>query len=94
LTTKSSERRSFLEIVASILDACEYETRKTHVMYQCNLSFKQFTGYLDLLLEANLLLIDNDRRYDDRRCFLLRVSSKGIDFLKAYNGMKSLMELP
>jgi predicted transcriptional regulator len=88
LATKSPRHRTFLEIIASILDACQHGTRKTRVMYQCKMSSKQFTGYLDLLLEANLLLIDNDRR-----CFLFRVSSKGKDFLKAYNGMKTLVEL-
>jgi predicted transcriptional regulator len=83
----SSKRRTFLETIASILDACQYGTRKTHVIYQCNLGVRQFADYLDLLLEAKLLLIDNDRQYS-----LLRVSVKGKDFLKAYNGMKTLME--
>ena len=81
------ERRTSLEVIASILDACQYGTRKTNVMYQCKLSFKQLAGYLDLLLETNLLLSDNDRQYS-----LFRVSSKGKDFLKAYNSMKTLME--
>jgi predicted transcriptional regulator len=88
LATKDHERRTSFEIMASILDACHCGTRKTDVMYQCKLSFKQLTGYLNLLLEANLLLINYDRQY-----FLLRVSSKGKDFLKAYNSMKTLMEL-
>ena len=79
--------RTNLEIIASILDACHYGAKKTRVMYQCNLSFKQLRGYLDLLLEANLLLIENQPRYP-----LLRVSGKGKDFLKAYDSMKTLME--
>lgn len=83
----NSGRRTYLEIVASILDACHYWTKKTHVMYQCNMSSKQFTGYLDLLLEANLLIIENDRR-----SLLLRVSSKGKHFLKTYNSVKTMME--
>jgi predicted transcriptional regulator len=86
LTTRR-ERRTSLEVIASILDACQYGTRKTNVMYQCNMSFKQLADYLDLLLETNLLLIDNGRRYS-----LFRVSSKGKYFLKAYNSMKTLME--
>lgn len=87
MAIKSRGRRTFLEIIASILDACRYGTRKTHVMYQCSLSFKQFAGYLDLLFEANLLLIDNDRKHS-----VFRVSSKGKDFLKTYNSLKTLME--
>lgn len=56
-------------------------------MYSCNLSFKQLTGYMDLLLRANLLSIESDRRYP-----LIRVSSKGKDFLKAYDDIKTMME--
>jgi predicted transcriptional regulator len=88
LTTRR-ERRTPFEVIASILDACQYGTRRTRVMYQCNMSFKQLADYLDLLLETNLLLNDNNHQYS-----LLRVSSKGKDFLKAYNSMKTLMELP
>jgi predicted transcriptional regulator len=88
LAIKNHERRTPFEIIASILDACHYGTRKTDVMYQCKLSFTQLTDYSNLLLKANLLLIDYDRRY-----FLFRVSSKGEDFLKVYNSMKTLMEL-
>lgn len=87
LASISPERRTHLEIIASILDTCRYWTKKTNVMYQCNMSYKQLAGYLDLLLEANLLLIENDRR-----SLLLRVSSKGKDFLKAYNTMMTMME--
>jgi predicted transcriptional regulator len=89
LATKRPERRPFLEIIASILDACQNGTIRTRIMYQCKMNSKQFTGYLDLLLEANLLLINNDRQH-----FLFTVSSKGREFLKAYNGMKTLVELP
>jgi predicted transcriptional regulator len=88
LSIKYHERRTPFEIIASILDACQYATGKTKVMYQCNMSFKQLTEYLDLLLETNLLLIDNNRQYS-----LFRVSNKGKDFLKAYKSMKTLMEL-
>ena len=87
MATKTPERRTFLEIIACILDACQHGTRKTNVMYQCKMSSDQFKGYLNLLLEANLLLIDNDCPH-----FLFRVSSKGKNFLKAYNSMKTLIE--
>jgi len=83
----SSERRTHLDVIASILDACQYWTKKTHVMFQCNMSYKQLTDYLDMLLKANLLIIENDRQSP-----LLRVSSKGEDFLKAYNSIKTMME--
>ena len=87
MTSTGSERRSRLDVIASILDVCQYWTLKTHVMYECNLSFKQLREYLDLLLQANLLLMENDRQ-----SLRLRVSSKGRDFLKAYEGIKTIME--
>jgi hypothetical protein len=40
LTSINSERRSNLEIIASILDACRYLRRKGHVMCECNMSSK------------------------------------------------------
>jgi predicted transcriptional regulator len=89
LATQSPKRRTFLEIIASILDACQHGTGKTRLMYQCKMSSKQSASYLNLLLETNLLLIDDYRQH-----LLFTVSSKGKDFLKAYNGMKTLVELP
>ena len=41
-------------------------------MYACNMSSPQFTGYLDMLLKANLLLTEIDRGH-----LWLRVSDKG-----------------
>jgi predicted transcriptional regulator len=82
-----SERRSDVEIMASILDACRYSRRKGHVMCECNVSSRQFTGYVGVLLKANLLLIEIDRG-----SILYRVSGKGKDFLKAFNGVKTMLE--
>lgn len=83
----TSLRRSNVEIIASILKACRYGTNKTRAMYQCNMNFKQFEDYLDLLLKANLLVMENHRRY-----FMLTVSNKGKCFLNTYNNMKTMME--
>jgi predicted transcriptional regulator len=51
------------------------------------MSSKQFAVYLDVLLEANLLSAENNCQSP-----VLRVSSKGKDFLQAYNSMKTMME--
>jgi predicted transcriptional regulator len=56
-------------------------------MYGCNMSFMQLTKYLDLMLDAKLLLIE---RYNPHPQF--RVSGKGKDFLKAYEGLKTLLK--
>ena len=87
MTSVNSERRTQLKIIASILDACCYRTSKTHVMYQCNMSSKQLEVYLDVILKANLLLVENDCR-----SLRFRVSGKGKDFLKAYSSMMTILE--
>jgi predicted transcriptional regulator len=56
-------------------------------MYGCNLSFWQFGRYLDLMLGAKLLLIENNSPHP-----LFRISGKGRDFLKAYEDLKTLMK--
>jgi predicted transcriptional regulator len=76
-----------MEIIASMLDVCRYGAKRTRVMGQCNLSFRQLESYLDVLLKANLLLIENDSR-----SFLLRVSGKGKDFLQTYDRMMTMLE--
>lgn len=80
-------RRTFLEIVSQILGACNGNTKKTVLMYGSGMSFKQLTGYLDLMLGAKLLLTENDGSHH-----LFRISAKGRDFLKAYEGLMTLME--
>jgi len=51
------------------------------------MSFTQLTGYLDLMLGARLLQIQNDGSH-----LLFRISDKGRDFLKVYEGLKNLIE--
>ena len=87
LASINPERRAYLEIVASMLDACRCSTRKTRVMSQCNMSFYQFGSYWNVLLKANLLLAENDGQPG-----LFRVTDKGKDFLKAYNELISMLE--
>jgi predicted transcriptional regulator len=50
------------------------------------MSFRQLAGYLDMMLGAKLLLIEDDGLHP-----LFRISSKGRYFLKAYEDLKSLM---
>ena len=80
-------RRTLFEIISQILGACHANAKKTMLMYRCNMSFKQLTGYLDLMLGAQLLLIENNGPH-----LLFRISDKGRDFLKACESLKTLME--
>jgi len=83
----AKHRRTLLEIIAQILGVCHASAGKTKLMYRCNMSFMQLMGYLDYMLGARLLLIENAGPH-----LLFRISGKGKDFLKVYEGLKSLME--
>jgi len=80
-------RRTLFEIVAQILGACHPSAGKTTLMYRCNMSFRQLMGYLDMILDAKLLLVENNGGHP-----LFRISDKGRDFLRAYQSLKSMME--
>ena len=83
----AGRRRTFFEIIAEILRACGTNSRKTTLMCHCSMSYVQLTRYLDLMLGANLLLVENNN--ED---VMFRISSKGRYFIKAYEDLKSLME--
>jgi len=86
--TVSRSRRARLEIIANILDVCRgSEAKKTHLMYNCNMSFAQLKKYLDLILKARLIQVQDDNPH---LCF--RISGKGRRFLKSYESLKALME--
>jgi predicted transcriptional regulator len=80
-------RRTLFEIIAHILGACQPKAKKTTLMYRCNMSFPQLTGYLDMMLDAQLLQIENSTPYP-----LFRISDKGRHFLRAYESLKDLMK--
>jgi predicted transcriptional regulator len=80
-------RRSLFEIIAQILSACHTKAKKTALMYHCSMSSTQLKRYLDLMLGAKLLLIENNGAD-----VMFRISGKGKDFVKAYERLKSLLE--
>jgi len=82
-----NSRRGSLEIVADLLDASWSGARKTELMSKCNLSFPQLKKYLQLVLKANLITLENDEPY-----VVLKMSDKGKEFLKAYQHLKTLLE--
>jgi len=87
LSSDARPRRTPFEIISKILGTCHGNTKKTALMYDSSMSFKQLTGYLDLMLGAKLLLTENDGSHP-----VFRISGKGRDFLRAYEGLMTLME--
>jgi len=72
--------RSRLDIVADILNVASKGSKgakKTHIMYQANLSYRLLTRYLSEILEASLIRFERKGQ-----CYML--TSKGQMFLEKY----------
>jgi len=77
-------RRSRFEIVYVILSFCgNAGAKKTRIMYQSNLSFKQLEKYLETLTGIGLLARDKG---------VYRLTEKGERFLREFEGLKRLLE--
>ncbi len=83
--------RSRIDIMANILQATADGAKKTHIMYQCNLSFRQLNAYLEFLTETSFvekLTLKTENR-DDFQMFM--TTRKGREFIKAYHNLKALL---
>ncbi len=85
---RSNKHRGSLDIIADILEASKGKTRKTYLMYRCNLSFKQLETYLNLLLKRGLISPIEDK---DNDTSLFKITEKGERFLETYKGLQGLM---
>lgn len=84
-----SNHRGRFDIIADILDASFGGVRKTHLMYRCNLSFRQLKHYLGFMLNKGLMCAVADD--EDSDLGLFKITDKGKKFLNTYNGLKGLM---
>jgi predicted transcriptional regulator len=85
-----NSHRGRLDVIADILEASQGEVKKTYLMYRCNMSFRQLKYYLDFLLTKELLFkVANDCDNDPS---LFKITDKGKEFLKTYNGLKFLIQ--
>ena len=86
----TSSHRSQIDIIAEILDAADGSVKKTHIMYRCNLSFKQLETYLNLLLNRGLLKrVSEEGKSSYTRSF--EITGKGQILLQAYQSLKALL---
>jgi predicted transcriptional regulator len=85
-----NNHRGRLDIIADILEASYDGTRKTYLMYRCNMSFRQLKLYLDFLLGKDLLCAVG-AEFNPDPC-LFRITDKGKEFLKTYKGLKALVK--
>ena len=81
--------RSRTDIMASILHEASRRTRKTRIMYGCNLSYRQLQRYLKLLSNMGMLQAFSER--ESRETCFFQITEKGKEFLSAYRELKALM---
>jgi len=73
-----------MEILKEALKGCS----KTRLMYRCNLNFRCFNGYLNELLDKNLLV---KVKHQSRNGVLYRTSDKGKELLEALTRVMELL---
>jgi predicted transcriptional regulator len=69
--------RNRLDIIADILRVASRNPKKTHIMYQANLSYKILQRYLSEVSEASLVSFNADSQN-------YALTEKGQQFLKTY----------
>lgn len=83
--------RSRIDIIANILQVANEGVRKTHIMYQCNLSFRQLQAYLDLLVDMGFLESVALKTENQSDSHLFETTRKGKAFIQAYHNLKALL---
>ena len=87
MAKSGSPKRSYLQVVRDILVFCQRPTRKTHIMYGCNLSYEQLQKYLGLLVEAEFLRVTGG---DGERMYSLAKSGK--EYVRHYGELAPMLE--
>jgi len=83
--------RSKIDIMANILQTANEGAKKTHIMYKCNLSFKQLHAYLNFLVEMGLLKKTSLKTETNENSPLFETTKKGRAFIKAYDNLSLLL---
>lgn len=86
-SSKRTSPRSRLDIMAGILRETTKPSRKTRIMYKCNLSFRQLKVYLKLLVEEGFLKA-NPVRESEVVAEAFQITEKGKSFLEAYDNLR------
>jgi predicted transcriptional regulator len=82
-------KRSDIDIMANILSEANKGTKKTRIMYRCNLSHSQLQIYLQVL--RNMGLLASHSKKEGAKMNYFKTTSKGLKFLDTYRALKSLM---
>ena len=87
---RSPPVRSRTDIMADILNETRLTrvgSRKTRLMYRCNLSFRQLKIYLKLLVDKEFLRVVLTKGSNEE-VEIYQITEEGLSFLKAYNDLR------
>ena len=79
-------KRSRIEIMASILEKAKEGSKKTYIMNDCNLSFRQLQKYLKSMRIRELM-----RKENRGSSIIYKITGKGQKFLKRYSKLALLL---
>ena len=89
-------RRSRLELIFDILLAIQNKGGKikpTHLMYKSNLSHKLLNGYLEELLQKELVILEEEPVKKKKRPMkVVRITDKGLSFLAEFRRMREFTD--
>jgi len=80
-------QRSRVDIIACILKSSNPRSRKTRLIYGCNLSLSQFNVYAECLIQAGLLTKNMANGIET-----YQPTKKGKAFLKDYAKIREVLE--
>ncbi len=75
--------RGRIEIIAHVLAFCAEPRLKTQIMYNANITYRQFETYATLLSSHGLLVQDSQEYI---------ATEKGLRFVQAFNQLQSTLE--
>ena len=78
-----NNKRSESEIIFELLSSAQEDIKKTRLMYKVNMTYTQFTKYLDFLLEKDLIIEKNSNSDGKMYC----VTQSGKELLEPINIM-------
>ena len=81
-------RRGKVEIIAEILTNVRKPAKKTQIMYECNLSFRQLKDYLRFVSGRGLV-----RANAEDGTVTYKITDAGRSFLNSYNNMARLLQM-
>jgi predicted transcriptional regulator len=76
-----------VDIIACILEFSNSSSRKTRLIYRCNLNLSQFNLYAECLIQGGLL-----RKYEKNGKEIYETTEKGRSFLRDYAKIQEVLE--